>query len=176
MRNNLLRILILMLAICFVVSIAACGEKEDKTENTEILVDTTTLETESYETQPIETVETTSPQAGGEQFALCAVYTPQTVYDEEGNELSLLDAFGTAYASYGGELYFNEDKSFTLSIGVNKGDGIGTYKVTSDNEVTLNYENGEIAVITITETDVDEGVTVATELSVPYNGFTVIFA
>ncbi|MDD6251985.1 MAG: hypothetical protein PUA85_05025 [Oscillospiraceae bacterium] len=138
----------------------------------------TNTETQPAATAPITTtaaLETTTAAPTTETVAplleLKAAYTPSKAYDENGTEHSLTEIFGTAYTTYGGSLTFNEDMTFSLTIGINKGDGVGTYKILSDEEIELSYKNGKVAIAKILETSD----AVATEISVPRGEFDIIF-
>lgn len=162
--SKFLKITAVLMLCVTVLSLGAC--KSDKPIDTDA---TTSVTTSAETTAPKTTVpETTAAPVG---VNLYAAYKPVRAYDENGDEVELYWAFGTGYRDYGGILELNEDKTFLISIGVNKGDGVGEYSLTAEDEITLNYTNGKTDTIKITKVEDN----IATELLVHYNGFDVVF-
>lgn len=100
-------------------------------------------------------------------------YKPYTAYDENGSELDINFVYGTGYATYGGALCFLDDGTFTayLGVGADDGSGDGTYRIISDTEIEMNFNNGDTEIATVTE--VSNGY--VTELQLFNRGFDVVF-
>lgn len=132
-------------------------------------------ETTSLETTPSETASTeTIPfETDSSEIAEASIYTSYKPYkaieSETAKETSLVTVFGSAYSQYGGELKLNEDKIFSLYVGVsNSNDSEGTF-VLEDDKINATFNSGEEKEFTITEED---GITV---IIVPMGLYNVYF-
>jgi len=103
-------------------------------------------------------------------------YTPSAAFEGNGSgtPVALETVFGTAYKKYNDGLTFNDDGTFTMSIGVTAGPDTtnGTYKITSASNIELTFNNDkkfEGVVITV------DGNGIAKELRITVNDYYVIF-
>ncbi len=166
MSKSVISLLMCLAVGLSMILVAGCTcNPQTETQPTTAASDSSTALEASSATAAAE-VETTAPL-----LEVLESYSPSYALDEDGNEVSLTEIFGTAYNTYGGSLTFSEDMSFTLRIGVDKGDGVGTYKIISEEEIELDYKNGKTAVVKVLEISDS----VATELLVPKGDFNIIF-
>lgn len=152
-----------MLVMC-VLAFTACTPKDSvstqpSTESTE----PTTIETE-----PVTTENTAS------ELTLSASYIPQKAFDATGSEVSIYTVYGSSLRDYGGSLCFKEDGTFTTFIGVygNVNNESGTYKIISDTEIEMVYNNDTTETAVITQTDSEGNIT---ELRMPHRNHDVVF-
>lgn len=119
-------------------------------------------------TAPVVTV------ADKEFASLKETYKPAMAFDQEGNSVDLTTVYGSAFKEHGGELCFKKDGTFTAYIGAyaNEDSVTGTYKVLSQTEIELTYNNDSTksAVITVIDVDVN-----AVEIRLPVGDYNVIF-
>lgn len=120
---------------------------------------------------------TTAPAvtiADKEFASLKESYKPAMAFDLEGNPVDLTTVYGSAFKEHGGELCFKKDGTFTAYIGAyaNEDSVTGTYKVLSQTEIELTYNNDttKSAVITVIDVDVN-----AVEIRLPVGDYNVIF-
>lgn len=87
-----------------------------------------------------------------------------------GKPASLIDAFGKAFASYGGLLELKQDGTFYVYIGAYKENdaNTGTYSL-SQGQITVQYNNGVSDIFTYAEKDGQKCI------MVPLNGYIVTF-
>ncbi len=123
------------------------------------------------------TAATTAPAvtvADKEFASLKESYKPAMAFDLEGNPVELTTVYGSAFKEHSGELCFKKDGTFTAYIGVyaNEDSVTGTYKVLSQTEIELTYNNDttKTAVITVIDVDVN-----AVEIRLPVGDYNVIF-
>lgn len=89
----------------------------------------------------------------------------------DGKETSLTDAFGKAFANYGGMLTFNYDGTFYIYIGASKANDSNTGKYTlNGSNIDITYNDGTKAEFRYAENNFQHTV------YVDYMGYTVAFA
>lgn len=127
--------------------------------------------TEAVTTEVSETVTTKTQSVN---ITLSASYIPSKAYDTNGAEIGLDTVYGTGLRDYGGSLCFKEDGTFTTFIGVygNADNESGTYKIVSDTEIEMTYNNDTVKTAVVTQTDSDGNVT---ELRMPHRNYDVVF-
>lgn len=116
------------------------------------LSETTSLQTTSPETTLKETVVSETDSSEVTEVSLYTSYKPyKAIESETGKETSLTTVFGTAYSQYGGELKLNEDKTFSLYVGISKSDDSeGTFTL-EDDKIKATFNSGDEKEFTITE-------------------------
>ncbi|MBQ1977854.1 MAG: hypothetical protein II225_03820 [Ruminococcus sp.] len=101
-------------------------------------------------------------------------YKPAMAFDKEGNSVDLTTVYGSSFKETEAELCFKKDGTFTAFIGAyaNEDSVTGTYKVKSQTEIEMLYNNDktQYAVITVIDVDVN-----AVEIRLPVGDYNVIF-
>ena len=123
------------------------------------------------------TAATTAPAvtiADKEFASLKESYKPAMAFDMEGNSVDLTTVYGSSFSEYGGELCFKKDGTFTAFIGAYKNNDsvTGTYKVLSQSEIEMTFNNDttQNAVITVIDVNVE-----AVEIRLTVGDYNVIF-
>lgn len=132
--------------------------------------ETTSLETTLSETALPETIPSETDSSEIAETSIYTSYKPyKAIESETAKETSLVTVFGSAYSQYGGELKLNEDKTFSLYVGIsNSNDSEGTF-VLEDDKINAIFNSGKEKEFTITEED---GITV---IIVPMGLYNVYF-
>lgn len=170
--NNKRKALCLLISVFLIISclaFSACTPKTpDNTDPATEDISVTTIPTEAETTAPETTADTST------SIKLSASYIPSKAFDENGSEVSIYVVYGSSLRDSGGSLCFNEDGTFTTYIGVfgNVNNESGTYKILSDTEIEMLYNNDSTETAVITQVDSDGAVT---ELKMPHRGYEVVF-
>lgn len=79
----------------------------------------------------------------GYENEIVGQWTAQYILDNENNEVSGEEIYGTAYKQYGGTMILNDDGTFSVKMGVNTDDEStkGTFSYNGGAEITLLYYN-----------------------------------
>ncbi len=167
--TNTRRFLCCLISVLLIVCCAlftACTPAE--VDSTEPSAETTTVVTTTAETEPVTTESKTA------NITLSASYVPAKAFDKNGSEVGLDSVYGSGLRDYGGSLCFKEDGTFTTFIGVygNVNNESGTYKIISDTEIEMTYNNDTTETAVVTQTDSDGNVT---ELRMPHRNHDVVF-
>lgn len=162
--KKLFAFVLAVMVLCCVFT--AC--KPDDVDSTQPSVDATQEATEA----PTEVVTT---QAEEITIKLLSSYAPTKALDADGNEVEVSVVYGSGYRDYGGSLCFKEDGTFTTFIGVfgNVNNESGTYKIISDTQIELLYNNDKTEIATVLKVDSDLNVT---ELIMPHRSYDVVFS
>ncbi|MBE6735009.1 MAG: hypothetical protein E7563_06695 [Ruminococcaceae bacterium] len=165
--NKLISLILVAVICCF--AFAGCTPKNvDETQPTE---------TENVAASDVTTTTVTEPvtsETAEYTISLSASYRPAKAYNASGEEVDIYTVYGTALRDYGGSLCFKEDGTFTTFIGVygNVNNESGTYKILSDTEIQMVYNNDKTETAVVTQVD-SEGV--VTELKMPHRSYDVVF-
>lgn len=147
--------LLLALTIVFCPAILCSCSKADESYSSAEFTETHDSEfTDSADVQTSDSAQLSidsntlpdSVDSGHSSVVLLSSYTPKAAYDQSGNEIALDVAFGTAYSTYGGYLAFTSQGEFSVCVGAggNPNNHNGTYKILSDSEIQLTYNNGNV--------------------------------
>lgn len=151
---------VMMMLSCFMLT--ACNGDGD-----EATADEATTAATVDEAQPVSI-------ADKEFASLKDSYKPAMAFDTEGNPVDLTTVYGSSFKETEGELCFKKDGTFTAFIGAyaNEDSVTGTYKVKSQTEIEMVYNNDKTqnAVITVIDVDVN-----AVEIRLPVGDYNVIF-
>lgn len=170
-----LSFLMMSLLVFSLMTLSACKKDDisDTQPSTLVLTDGATYSTTAADED--DAVQTTSTDAVSPERSveLKSEYKPSYGFDDDGNRLEPHFIYGTGYLTYGGSLCFNSDGTFTSFVGVvgNADNDSGNYKVLSDTEIQMNFNNGETVIAKILNTH--NGV--ATEIQMYHRGFDVVF-
>ncbi|MBQ8000164.1 MAG: hypothetical protein IJ298_02970 [Ruminococcus sp.] len=162
------KLLCLVFAVLIIICSAmftACAPKD---------TDPTVPSTDATTTQVTTTAEPVTTTAATVQLKLSASYIPTKAFDSNGAEASVYTVYGSSFRDYGGSLCFKEDGTFTTFIGVfgNVDNESGTYKIISDTEIEMLYNNDKTETAIITQVDSEGNVV---ELKMPHRSFDVVF-
>ncbi len=169
MMTNTRRFLCCLLSVLLIVCCAmftACTPKD--VDNTEPSTEAATAATTTAETELATTENATAT------IKLSDSYVPTKAFDKNGSEVGLDSVYGSGLRDYGGSLCFKADGTFTTFIGVygNTDNESGTYKIVSDTEIEMTYNNDTVKTAIVTQTDSDDNVT---ELRMPHRNHDVVF-
>ncbi len=135
----------------------------------------TTQPSENVTEQPTTTAEPVTTQGEVASIKLLSSYAPVRAFDSDGNEVSVQFVYGSSYRDYGGSLCFKEDGTFTTFIGAfgNVNNESGKYRIVSDTEIEMVYNNDTIETAVVLSVDTEGNVA---ELRMPHRNFDVVFA
>ena len=130
---------------------------------------TATQKPANVPTEPITT------QAQEISIKLLSSYVPTKALDADGNDVDVSFVYGSSYRDYGGSLCFKEDGTFTTFIGAfgNVNNESGTYKIISDTQIELLYNNDTTEIATVLKVDSELNVI---ELIMSHRSFDVVFS
>lgn len=162
--KKLFALILAVLVLCCVFT--AC--KPGNTDNTQPSATATQKPSEA-------TTEAVTTQGEEITIKLLSTYAPVNAFDADGNEVGISLVYGSSYRDYGGSLCFKEDGTFTTFIGVfgNVDNESGTYKIISDTQIELLYNNDTTEIATVLKVDSDLNVT---ELIMPHRSYDVVFS
>lgn len=128
--------------------------------------------TETPSSSPTEPVTTQTQEFS---IKLLSSYAPTKALDADGNTVDISSVYGSSYRDYGGSLCFEEDGTFTTFIGAfgNVNNESGTYKIISDTQIEMLYNNDTTEIATVLKVDSELNVT---ELIMPHRSFDVVFS
>lgn len=165
--NKFASALLVFIICCF--SFAGCAPKNvDDTQPS--ATETTVAVTDEVTTASVPFTD----EAAEYHISLSESYRPVKAYNASGEEVDIYTVYGTSFRDYGGSLCFKEDGTFTTFIGVygNVNNESGIYKILSDTEIQMVYNNDKIETAVVTQVD-SQGV--VTELRMPHRSFDVVF-
>lgn len=164
-RNILCLIFAVLIIVCSAM-FTACAPRD--TDSTEPSTNTTTTQVATTATEPVTTT------AAPVQLKLSASYIPTKAFDSNGAEVDLYTVYGSSFRDYGGSLCFKEDGTFTTYIGVfgNINNESGTYKVISDTEIEMLFNNDKTVTAIVTKADSDGNVQ---EIKMTHRSYDVVF-
>ena len=159
--------------LCFLVAmVMCCAVFSACTPETPVNTQPATNETTQATTVENEPVTTESSPS---ELKLAENYLPVKAFDFDGNEVGLDKVYGSGFREHGGYLSFKEDGTFTTFIGVfgNIDKESGTYKIISDTEIEMTFNNDTAEIAVVTQVDSDGNVT---ELRMPHRSHEVVFS
>lgn len=164
--------LISVIAFVFVFCLVFSGCTPKPVDNTEPDTQNTTASETVADTTA--TTEAATSETAEYTISLADSYRPAKAYDAAGNEIDIYTVYGSSLRDYGGSLCFKADGTFTTFIGVfgNVNNESGTYKILSDTEIQMLYNNDKTETAVVTKVD-SEGV--VTELRMPHRNSDVVF-